>query len=94
MSKLFYSVNISLSSIEKFGYTCDSVIIVIKSFHFVPKLRHVEYRNILTIVQISAYISECKEDSCFRSFLVPINWIFPVASFQTHPFSLNYEVEV
>ncbi|KAF3495974.1 hypothetical protein DY000_02057151 [Brassica cretica] len=54
----------------------------------------VECCSMLSIAYLSASSSECSTVSCLIKFGVPINWIFPMLSFQTHPIPLNLFVEV
>ena len=81
------------SSVEKFGHACGSFIIVIRSLQSVPKLWQVECWIMLSIAHFNASSSECNDVSSLLKFCVPISWIFPVLSFQTHPMPLNWSMD-
>ena len=82
------------SSVEKLGQACGSSIIAFRSLQSVSNLWQVECCIILSIAYLSASSSECNAVSRRIKFLVPISWIFPILSFQTHPIPLNWAVEV
>ena len=82
------------NSVEKFGHACGSVIIAIRSLQYVPNFWQAECCSMLSIVHLSASSSECNVVSRLLKLCVPISWIFPMLSFQTHPIPLNWYVEV
>ena len=88
--KQICSVSILSNSVAKLGHGWGSFIIAISSLQSVPKLWHVECWSMLSIAHRSASTSECKADSRRVKFLVPISWLFPPLSIQTHPHPLKW----
>ena len=89
-----FSVFIVSNSVEKLGQAWGSFIITIRLQSVVPKFRHDECYNMLSIAHRSVSTSECKAVSRLLRFHVPISWIFSMLSFHTQPQPLNWFVEV
>ena len=83
-------ISILSNSTIKFGQAWGSFIIAVNSLQSVPKLWHVECWKIFSIAHRSASTSECKADSRRVKFLIPISWMFPPLSIQTHPHPLKW----
>lgn len=94
-----------LQSLDSFHLCCKTwssiwfpnhynLIITIKFLQFVPKLWHVEYCIIFSIVHLNASISECNVVCLQITFLVPKSCAVPMLSNHTHPHPLNCAEDV
>ena len=89
-----WRVWITSDSVAKHGQSLGLFIIANMFFQYVPKFWHVECWSILSIAHLSASNFVCRATSRFLKFRVPISWIFPKLSIQTHLYPLNWDVEV